>query len=274
MKTVISISNIAWEKSLDEEVAKTLQEFGVSCIDIAPGKYFSDFSKTTDTQIQVVRQKWADWGFSIIGMQSLLYGTQGLNVFGERNSQIAMLNHLQHVCHIGAQLGATKLVFGSPKNRDCSGLTGERVNEIALNFFSSLGKIAAEEGVTICLETNPICYGANFLTKTIDTYNFVKKLAHPNIRMQLDTGAIFLNQESIDVIEYVWELVGHIHISEPNLSPLGFEKVNHKIVGEKLLSLEISMPKTIEMLTKSETLRDIANAVKLTQQFYGDSYEQ
>jgi hypothetical protein len=51
-------------------------------------------------------------------MQALLFGTTGLNVFGDNKSQEAMLEHLRAVCRIGAGLGATKLVFGSPKNRD------------------------------------------------------------------------------------------------------------------------------------------------------------
>ncbi|MGM1231309.1 sugar phosphate isomerase/epimerase, partial [Escherichia coli] len=70
-----------------------------------------------------VRQWWADQGIEITGMQALLFGTTGLNVFGDNKSQEALLEHMRAVCHIGAGLGAIRLVFGSPKNRDRSGLS-------------------------------------------------------------------------------------------------------------------------------------------------------
>ena len=107
----ISISNIAWDPSLDEKVAQELFSMGIRCIDIAPGKYFQNFKETTDKQISIVRKIWEDRGFSIVGMQSLLYGTKGLNLFAEREIQQKMLEHLDHVCRIGSILRATKLVF-------------------------------------------------------------------------------------------------------------------------------------------------------------------
>lgn len=263
---MISISNIAWDSSIDDEIAEVLRNLGVSSIDVAPGKYFPDVIKTTNIQIHDVRQRWADRGFSIVGIQSLLFGTKGLNVFGDSIIQKMMLNHLQHVCHIGAELNAKKLVFGSPKNRNQAGLSDSKAHEMALEFFTTLGGIAKEEGVIICLETNPICYGANFLTSSMDTFNFVKKLNHSNIKMQLDTGAIFVNQEPFEVVESMHEVIGHIHISEPNLAPLGSSSVNHKGLGEKLKAIKI--PKTIEMLTYNEPFSAIAPAVKVVKENY------
>ena len=69
------------------------------------------------------RAWWAERGIEITGMQALLFGTSGLNVFGPSEVQDAMLAHLAAVCRIGAGLGAVRVVFGSPKNRDRSGLT-------------------------------------------------------------------------------------------------------------------------------------------------------
>ena len=46
-----------------------------------------------------------------------------------------MLEHLRAVCRIGAGLGATRLVFGSPKNRDRSGLSDAWHSSRRLAFF-------------------------------------------------------------------------------------------------------------------------------------------
>lgn len=263
----ISISNIAWDISDDDRVGRALLDLGVSRIDIAPGKYFADFSRASESEIQSVRQKWADRGFSIIGLQSLLYGTKGLNLFGKETTQKTMLLYLQHACRIGAILGATKLVFGSPKNRDKDGLSDEKADAIAYDFFNHLGNIAQREGVIICLEPNPSCYGANFLTTSLSTFNFVNQLNHPAIKMQLDTGSIFINRESFDLIPKIRTMIGHIHISEPNLSVLGTEKVDHAGLSATLRSIS-DLPRTIEMLNKDGRIANIISAVNLAKTFY------
>ena len=120
----LAISNIAWDVAEDDALAALLQRFRVDAIDIAPGKYFPRPSEAKEADILKVRQWWADRGIEITGMQALLFGTTGLNVFGPLESQAALLQHLDAVCRIGAILGAPRLVFGSPKNRDRSGLAG------------------------------------------------------------------------------------------------------------------------------------------------------
>ena len=119
----ISISNIAWEKDEEPEIAELLQRLGVAAVDVAPGKYFPDVAAASDQDIRKVRNWWEERGISIYGMQSLLFGTKGLNVFGERDSQERLLSHLSHVCRIAEGLGAKRLVFGSPRNRDRTGLS-------------------------------------------------------------------------------------------------------------------------------------------------------
>ena len=126
-------------------------------------------------------------------MQALLFGTTGLNVFGESKRQDAMLEHLRAVCRIGAGLGSTRLVFGSPKNRDRSGLNDSQALEQAVSFFRRLGNAAQEHGVIICLEPNPTQYGANFMTTSDETAFVVAAVDHEAIRMQFDTGALTIH---------------------------------------------------------------------------------
>lgn len=226
MKLVIS--NIAWDPVEDQSVADLLTRFDVDAIDIAPGKYFPEPAKATAADINQVKSWWAERGITITGMQALLFGTTGLNVFGSQDSQSALLTHLSHVCRIGGGLGATRLVFGSPKNRDRSGLDDEQTLATAVAFFRQLGDIAQANGVIVCLEPNPTCYGANFMTTSAETAAIVRAVAHPAIRMQLDTGALAINGEDpMQVLEDCAALIGHIHASEPDLLPLGDGKTDH-----------------------------------------------
>jgi len=164
----LSISNLAWDTQDDAAVAALLRQYGIDAIDIAPTKYFPDVTSATEAAIRSVRRWWQDHGIDIVGMQSLLYGTRGLNVFGDIQSQQTLLAHLHHVCRIGAGLGASRLVFGSPRNRDRTGLSDVQAHEQAVAFFRQAGDVAARHGVMLCLEAVAPLYGANFMTTTPD----------------------------------------------------------------------------------------------------------
>lgn len=250
----LAISNIAWDTTEDESIANLLQRYEIDAIDVAPGKYFPDPANTTDEQITQVRHWWAKHGIEITGMQALLFGTTGLNLFGSGQSQETMLQHLTTVCRIGAGLGASRLVFGSPKNRDRSGLSDAKAMDVALSFFRRLGHIAESYGVIICLEPNPPCYGANFMTTSAETARVVDQVAHSAIRMQLDVGTLTINGENpAAVLQNYAALIGHIHASEPDLITLGDGVTNH---GQVAVVLSKALPDqivSIEMLsTKNE----------------------
>ncbi len=231
----LAISNLAWDVTEDAEVAVALGEFSVDAIDVVPGKYFPAPQEVEDAAIQRVKQWWAERSIEITGMQALLFGTSGLNLFGEATVQEAMLTHLRSICRIGAGLGARRLVFGSPRNRDRSGLSDSQALEQAVSFFRRLGDIAQAYGVVICLEPNPVEYGANFMTNTQETAAVVTAVSHSAIKMQFDTGAMTLNGEKpAEVLRAYAHLVGHVHISEPHLAPIGDGETDHRAVRDAL----------------------------------------
>ena len=267
----LAISNIAWDISEDEAVATLLQHYAVDAIDIAPGKYFPEPALATNDDIAKVKGWWAERGIEVTGMQSLLFGTQGLNVFGCAESQSALLAHMTAICRIGARLGATRLVFGSPKNRDRRGLNDKEALDIAIAFFRQLGDIAQFYGVIVCLEPNPTCYGANFMTSSAETAEVVASIAHPAIQMQLDTGALTINQESAEaVLQQCAAIIGHVHASEPDLMPLGDGGTDHEQVAFALARYLPSHVVSIEMVaTKDEShVMSIERALKVATQHY------
>lgn len=247
----VGISNIAWNPDDDDKVASILLRHGVDAIDVAPSKYFPNPGRATSADVRRVRDIWMDRGFEIIGMQALMFGTAGLNMFGPLSSQEAMLGHLAEICRIGSGLGAQRLVFGSPKNRDRSGLSDDDALRQGVQFFDRLARIASSHGVVICLEPNPSAYGANFMTTSSETARVVREVDHPSIRMQLDTGSLAINSENItEVLAQFSDLIGHIHASEPHLVPLGTGGTDHAAIAA---ALRVALPMhtvTIEMLTE------------------------
>lgn len=270
----LAISNIAWDIEQDDLVAELLINHNINAIDIAPTKYFPDPLKATDIHVSKVKAYWDAKGIEITGMQSLLFGAQGMNLFGSDSSRIEMLTYLDSICRIASGLGAQKLVFGSPKNRDRLDLSDEVVDNISNVFFNELGDIASKHGVIICLEPTPSHYGANFMTTTLDTFNIVRLINHTAIKMQLDIGAIITNKESIDsILNYALSNIGHIHISEPNLGVIGDLGVDHQIYAKAIKSkIDNESVLCIEMLVTQRklSLMSIDRAIKFVKKIYKD----
>ncbi|MEW5290041.1 sugar phosphate isomerase/epimerase family protein [Erwinia papayae] len=270
--TKLSFSNIAWDVSEDNQVAALLNQYQCDAIDIAPGKYFPDVVNATDEQIKTVSGWWRERGISIVGMQSLLFGTQGLNLFDAADVRQRMLTHLEAVCRIAAGLGATRLVFGSPKNRDRKNLSDQQVATTAIDFFRALGDIASKYSVIICLEPNPACYGANFMTTTHETAEVVMGVNHSAIRMQFDTGAVTINNENpLALLAQYHQLIGHIHISEPGLVPAGMGEGDHPGFSQAISRYLSSDYATIEMLATEQQphLQAIEKALAFVTTHYG-----
>lgn len=273
----MSISNIAWDISEDEQIVPLLRQFGIDAIDIAPGKYFPDPKAVTSADIAKVRTWWADRRIEVVGMQALLFGTTGLNLFGSKEVQAAMLDHLDAVCRIGSGLSAPRLVFGSPKNRDRSALSDEAARRSAVPFFRRLGDIAGRYGVVVCLEPNPLRYGANFMTNSAETAVIVSEVAHPAVRMQLDTGALTINGEDPSrVIADYASLIGHVHASEPDLIPLGDGKTDHAKIATILMKRLPDQVVSIEMRAAENEphLDAITRALDVAIAHYRDSSRQ
>ncbi len=249
----LAISNIAWDVLEDDHVAQLLAEFDIDAIDIAPSKYFPDPAAATKENIEKVRKWWSEKGIEITGMQALLFGTTGLNIFDGPDIQKALLAHLAAICYISEKLGASRLVFGSPKNRDRSGLSDDQALNEAASFFLRLGDIAQTHGVIVCLEPNPPRYGANFMTSSAETAHVVSTVGHKAIRMQFDTGALEINKESPEVVlANSAHLIGHIHASEPDLVPLGDCNTNHRLLYQTLLKYLPAHVVSVEMAATKE----------------------
>lgn len=261
----LGISNIAWDPPLDDEVSRVLTSFGLRTVDIAPSKYFDLRKSPQNSEVFAVRKAWEARGLHVWGMQSLMFGS-ALNVFGTPDEQTEMLDWLNRVCVIGGLLGASYLVFGSPKNRDISVLLDKENQAVASAFFSRLGDIAVQREVTICVEPTPPEYGANFITTSQEAIDFVTRLGHPGIRAQFDTGALILAaEEPIHVTTEFSALIGHVHISAPHLSPIhrGATALEPHLPAIRILAENSSVIPTIEMLTtnRNNALVEIEKSV-------------
>lgn len=268
----IAVSNLAWDRGEDDSVARLLRERAVDAIDLVPAKYFPDVATAADGDVRRVADWWAERGVGIVGMQALMHGTSGLNLFGAPESRAAMLRHLTAVCRIGALLGAHRLTLGAPRCRDRTGRDDAQVRDLAAEFFASLAAIAASAGVVVCVEPVPGVYGGNYLVSTAETARLVESCASRSLRLQLDTGAIALEGADVEADLADWApLAGHIHASEPGLVPLGDGPVDHARMAAAFARHLPEHVVTIEMIaaTREPHLAAIDRAIGVALRHYG-----
>jgi D-psicose/D-tagatose/L-ribulose 3-epimerase len=263
----LSISNIAWNTNEDYEITEILDEFNVKGLEVAPTKVYPDPENANDLILNDYLNYWTNKRKKIIAMQSLLFNKSELSIFGDTNKQT--LSYLKSIIFMGSKLSATSLVFGSPKNRLIGNNDSVAARIQAVTFFKDLGDIAKTYGVSICIEANPVQYGCDFITSTLDGLQFVKDINHQAIKLQIDTGTMILNKEDpYETLKACLPYIGHFHISEPYLELIG--KNDHSEISHALKKLNYDGWVSIEMKNNltSDNLLSVRQALGYVTQTY------
>ena len=217
----LAASNIAWDPSEDDAAARVLRRHGFSGIEIAPSKRWASPFDATSTDIEAYRDAWGRRGFSIVSMQSLLFGRPDLQLFGSSAGRASLRDYVTGLIDIAGGLGARALVFGSPKNRKRGAMPLDEATAIAIDFFREMGTAAVARDCVICLEPNPPVYDCDFITTTAEAVSLCRQIAHHGVAVNGDAGTIALNGEDpMTTIESAASWFGHFHASEPSLVEL------------------------------------------------------
>lgn len=263
--TRLSISNIAWNHSSDDEVAKLLVSRGISAIDIAPSKYFNDYANVSNEDALKLRKWWENWGIEIVGFQSLFFDRPGWNLFDSDTVQAEMLIHLSGVSRLASILGAKKLVFGSPRHRDIKGLPSSEANSVAIDFFRKLGRIGAENDVVFCLEPNPAEYECNFMVNSSEAAHVVNEVDSPFVKLQFDLGACETNAENPTETALKYNsIIEHVHLSVRNLLPLHETSFETKTIADSLRNLHRISYFTIEQRPSGASAKSEIETLELS----------
>lgn len=229
MSMKVSISNIAWKAEDDEAVYALIKKYGYEGIDIAPSRIWNDIYAVAQNDSASFCEILASKGLVVGGMQSLLFNRPDLTIFENEPAREATGEALKRMIDLGSAVGASAVIFGSPKNRIIGDDRNTKVG-IAIDFFRQLGEYAFAKNISFCIEPNPTIYGGDFLTHTEETFDFVEQAASQGLKVNLDMGTVIANNEDMS-IEYIQEkidLIGHVHVSMPFLKPVVITDVHHK----------------------------------------------
>ena len=222
----LCLSNLAWDTERNEEIYLFMSEHGFSGLEIAPTKLFGE----NPYEALSAARAWAkklkkDYSLSVASVQSLWY-KRNEGIFNSFEERCFLLSYTKKAIDFAAEINCGNLVFGCPKNRVTR---GEDHYAAALDFFGELGNYAVEKGAVIAIEPNPAAYGTDFLNTTREALEFCKDAGCDGLKINLDFGTIIINGESFDFSDEELALVNHVHISEPNLTPVKRRKGHEQL---------------------------------------------
>lgn len=270
----LAVSSIAWAKEEEIEVAEKLRELGVTKVELAPTKIWEDPTKASAEDAQKVVEWWNNYGIEVVAFQSMLFARPDLKLFESEENWVECLQYLKDFIVLAGRMGAKKMVFGSPKNRQRGEMSYEDAFAIATNFFSEIAKTAEENNVVFCIEPNAPQYNCDFVTTAKQGADLVLAVNHPGFGLHLDTACMALAGDNISqsIHEYA-DLLQHFHISAPMLDQVeqredvdytGAAKALSDIKYDKVISLEMRPGDNVTNVDRIE------RAVKFIQSTFND----
>jgi D-psicose/D-tagatose/L-ribulose 3-epimerase len=244
----LAVSSIGWLPEESGEMLRLLRADGITGLEIAPTTIWPDPTTVGLNEINLVRAHWDDLGLRVVALQALLYGRPDLVVFGDDTARKRTLGHLARMCELAGRLGASVLVFGSPRNRRTGGRPVAEVERIARRFFRAAGRAAADHGAVLCIEPNAASYGTDFVTNLAEARRLVDSVDHAGFGLHLDAGA--LAQEGpgqASELAAVAHDARHFHISEPGLVEFGSSGLDHAWIASAIASAGYDGWRSIEM---------------------------
>lgn len=266
---LISFSQIAWPPDQEEAALDILADFGISEIEVAPLRTFGDPMTATEESVRQKARWYRDRGFRIGSFQSLLFGTQGLELFGSEASVSQLKSTLIAVGRIAGWAGAGPLVFGSPKNRLRGALSHNEATRKASAFFREVGDACAEAGSCLVIEANPEAYGADFCTTLEQAAELVEATGSPGFGLHLDAGGLALSGENFEVA--LRQSIGqlrHVHASQPDLVSFAEPDPVHARIAAVLAECSYHGSIAVEMRSQPDGLESVTQALATVRKIY------
>lgn len=265
----LSISNIGFPPAALDEALALLRELNVPALEIAPYNIFGRWD-VQDADIDALRMKLDSAGIACPSLQGILHQTGSAHLFQSRDTRRAMREHLTQVARMAGRLGAHACVFGAPRLRDPGELSAADAFSIAATFLQELGPIFAAEGTVLAVEPNASAYKCRFVTTTADAMTLVDAVDTAGIGLQIDTGAVFLENEDPAVLARAARYAVHAHVSEPMLAPIGTSAVDHAPLAQAIRAGGYAGSLSIEM----RSVPDWQAAIRAATTFVRETYLQ
>lgn len=267
----LCISSIAWRNDEEEAVAQKMQELGVAHVELAPTKIWTEPVDVSEEEAKKVVTWWKDRNIEVVAFQSMLFSHPELHLFDDEANTKKTLAYLQKFIRLAGFMGAKRMVFGSPKNRQIGTLTYEQAFKSAVTFFSELAKTAEEVGVVFCIEPNAPQYNCDFVTTAQQGIDVVSAVNRGGFKLHLDAACMSLAGDLPEnAIINAQDYLRHFHISSPMLDTVEQrDDVDHKAAAAALSTINYSGFVSIEMRpTEDDNVARVEKSIRFAKSVY------
>jgi D-psicose/D-tagatose/L-ribulose 3-epimerase len=245
----LAVSSIAWHQEEEKSIAEKLQSLGVRYVELAPTKIWADPTKASADDAKKVIEWWKGYDIEVVAFQSMLFARPDLKLFESDSNRAECLQYLSEFIVLAGKMGAKRMVFGSPKNRQRGNLGYDEAFSIAVDFFGRLAKVAEANGVVFCVEPNAPQYNCDFVTNAREGADLVNAVNHPGFGLHLDTACMALAGDDLgESVREFSDVLKHFHVSSPMLEQVeDRQDVAHKDASTALKTADYSGHISIEM---------------------------
>ena len=248
----LAVSNLAWEKPIDEFIFQTLQKQKIQRIEGVLSKIV-DWDNFDDSKILDYKKMLDENNFFVESVQSIFYNSK-VNSLSEIELVVEHFKKLIRCCQI---LGVKIIVLGSPQLR--KKVNQERIFEV----FKILDLMLSDSEIFLVIEPNSKIYGGDYFFTLREIIEFLELGNFKNIQTMIDTHNLILeNLDPIIELKKNFNRISHIHISEKNLLPITEESF-HQDFSKTLKMLNYKKIVTYEFKPSENFIQNLETFTKL-----------
>ncbi|HEY1065850.1 MAG TPA: sugar phosphate isomerase/epimerase family protein [Pirellulales bacterium] len=243
-----------------EKACRFARECGYTGLEIAPFTFNTDVQQISDAQRSEIAATVREAGLEVVGLHWLLAKTTGYHLTSpDAAVRRATADYVIELTRCCRAMGGSLLVFGSPMQRNVlPGVTHEQATQWAIEAFSHVAPVLAEERVTLCLEPLGPVEG-NFLNTAAEADAMIERIGSPWVRLHLDCKAMSSEAQPIpDVIRAHSKHFHHFHANDPNRLGPGMGELKFEPIFAALQDVKYDGWVSVEVFDYSPGIEKLA----------------
>lgn len=239
MNVKLAICNEFCEGWDIERVFALAADTGYQGVEIAPFTLAPDVNEISPGRRRQIAAQAEKHGIEIVGLHWLLASPKGLHLsHPDESIRNRTANYFKDLIRFCGELGGTKMIIGSPQQRNIvEGMSPQQAWDAAKDFFGGMLRDAEQHGVDLCIE--PLARAAtNFINTAAEGLKLCREIGHRRFRLHLDMNAMSDEGRPLDdIIKQCKGYVGHVHANDANLGYPGSGNTDFGAVAEGLKAI-------------------------------------